>query len=85
MPWMKGHTKPIQNAAKVGRIKRGAYFLMGRYIDKDGNETIPAKYDYVSLFYESEGLVAQRNELFFIDAQGNFIRKLLKNDFFKTI
>ena len=55
------------------------------YIDKDGNEIIPAQYDYASLFYESEGLVAQRNELFFIDAQGNFIRKLLKNDFFKTI
>lgn len=55
------------------------------YIDKDGNEIIPAQYDYASLFYESEGLVAQRNELFFIDAQGNFIRKLLKNNFFKTI
>ena len=31
MPWMKGHTKPIRNAAKVGRMKIGANLRMGRW------------------------------------------------------
>ena len=30
MPWMKGQTKPMQNAAKVGRMNTGANLRMGR-------------------------------------------------------
>lgn len=55
------------------------------YIDRDCNEVIPAKYDYASLFYNGEALVAKGDYMFYIDKNGNYLRPLFGEDFFATM